>query len=220
MEQILQDNQDKIIETRQKAALKAVSDFYVKYYKQKLAEDPVEFFDLHFPGHLEKPFLEDYQQKTNDRYVSNKQLSPQDTVALMVTFSPDPKHQLGPYDLAKFCTKICKPTKGVSKSIWTIEQRGSLEVDMGTGPHFHLVIVLNKNEQMGQPSRQTTRITKMLEKYQTATSHFLDIKRVSEKKLPEKWDYIKGIKNDDKNEKVQIDYLWREQLNIPHYTEL
>jgi len=195
-----------------------VYDALVKVYKKELESDPQQYLDNYFEGH-QGAYSSEFQKigdQTLAPYISNKKLKPEDIVAIMVTFSPDPEHDLTFSDLYKLALKVCKKTKGIKESYFTVEQRGEDIEDCGLGGHFHAMIVLNKDEQMGEPSRQERAILSKLKKFETTSPRFLDIKRVSLDKLPEKLDYITGKKYDeDKFNKMEMDKYWRKTQNPP-----
>ena len=138
----------------------------------------------------------------------------------MVTFSPDPSHNLDYTQMSALALKVIKPGKGIISGIYSIENR-DYDEQGPIGIHFHALIYLDKSQQMGEVGKQVRRIVKMLEKYKTTTTHFLDIKNVSMEKASEKEEYIKGDKTDpEKQEKVLMDQDWRKQVNIPDYVEL
>lgn len=203
-----------------KAVAKAVHDMLVKQSKLEIADDPQAFIDKWYPNHegcISDQIGAIAAQKTAP-YTSNKKLSDKDAAALMVTFSPDPSLGLDYLQLNTLATKLCKLSKGVCESMFVIEQRGVDIMSMGTGAHFHALLILNKKEPMGEPARQTDRAVKMFVKYKTTTTHFLDVKRVSSSKLQEKIDYVMGHKNDpEKQLKTVIDYEWRKKYDAPPF---
>jgi len=206
-----------------KAVKKAVYDGLLKVCKDQMKDDPQAFVDKFFPkneGCL-SPQISQMEQSKIAPYSSNKKLTDDATVALLVTFSPDPSLQLDFLQLDGLARKLCKPSKGVEHSIYSIEQRSVVEEEAGAGAHFHAVLVLNKKEQMGQPARQMRRIVNMFASYQTTTTHFLQVKKVSKEKLIDKIAYVSGDKVDEeKMAKVAIDRLWRESYSAPDFVEL
>lgn len=213
----MSDNKLLVSEERAKALRKTVYNMYMSKYKNEFAEDPHEFMERYLPGHQATEDIDEIVEHSNAVYISNKQLSPILTFGLMVTFSPDPTHELGGNDLNKIATKLCKPTKGIRNAIWCIEQRGENDLDMGHGAHFHALLYLNKDEQMGEPGKQTARIVRQLKQYQTKSTHFLQIKRVGLAKLDDKKSYIMGDKDNDKNAKLYYDKAWRSQIGLSDY---
>lgn len=213
---------DIIFAEKQRAIRKVVYEAYAKMYKSEFKDDPQTFIDSYLPGHLNAfdSDMEKVSMAANAAYHSNLKLSSKDTVALMVTFSPDPSLSLDYQEQSKLAHKIIKPSKGIKYGIYTIENRDYDELGP-IGTHFHALIILNKEEQMGEVSRQVRRIIKLLEKYKTTTTHFLDIKNVSKEKLQDKIDYIKGKKVDpEKQTKVAMDHEWKIENGIPIYVEL
>lgn len=207
----------------EKAQNKALLDVLTKLSKSQINDDPQAFIDLHYPQHngCLSPQISAIVEQKVAPFVDNKKLSDNATVALMVTFSPDPSHELGFFDLNKLAQKLCKPTKGVRSAVYCIEQRGMVEEEMGMGAHFHALLNLAAGQQMAQPARQITRICKMFAKYQTTSTHYLQVKKVSLEKLEDKINYIKGLKEDsEKESKLVYDRLWRQQYNAPAWVGL
>lgn len=207
----------------EKAQNKALLDALTKLCKQQFSDDPNTMLDRWYPEHQGclAPQISGMLEQKVAPFVDNKKLTDDKTVALMVTFSPDPSHELGFYDLDKLARKVCKPGKGITRAHYCIEQRGMVEEEMGSGAHFHALLLLNSGEQMAQPARQITRICKMFAKYQTTSTHFLQVKKVSMEKYRDKLDYIKGLKDDpEKSQKLVVDKLWRSQYDAPSYAVL
>lgn len=205
-----------------RAIKKIVYEKYLDLYKDEAKQDLQKFFDDHVPGHGADSDLEKMNKKEIERYQANTKLSPQNTVALLVTFSPDEKLNMTIAQMKALGCKLTKPNKGIKHWCYTLEQRGEIEEEMGIGIHIHAILELNKEDQSGEVSRQVRRIVTLFQKYRTKTDHFLQIKRVSAEKLDEKWDYVQGNKFDyDKDAKMRIDEIWREQNNIaPNYLGL
>lgn len=209
----------------EKAQNKALLDVLTKLAKQQISEDPQNCLDLWFPEHngCLSPQVQQILEAKVAPFVDNKKLKDHQTYGLMVTFSPDPALELGFYELDKMARKLCKLSKGIIRAYYCIEQRGMVEEEMGMGAHFHALLQLNilDGGQMAQPARQITRICKMFAKYQTTSTHFLQVKKVSLEKFNSKKDYIRGYKVDaDKEQKVVLDRLWRKQYVAPNYVRI
>lgn len=209
------NSQEIVLKQKFKAIEKVIYDSYLKLYKDEASSDLKEFFDTYLPSHGAEGDIEKMNKKEVERYQSNLQLTPQKTKALMVTFSPDEKLNLNVGDLKKIAIKLTKPNEGIKSYILSIEQRGETEEEMGVGMHFHAVLELNKETQSGEVTRQVKRIVSQLGKYRTKTDHFLQIKRVSEDKFEDKWNYCMQSKSDPtKERKMEIDDIWRQQNGI------
>lgn len=204
----------------EKAQHKAILDAFTKLCKSQFNEDPQTMLDRWFPEHsgCVEPQVSQLLEEKISPFVDNKKLDDQKTCALMVTFSPDPSLQLDFLQLDKLAMKLGKPSKGLQACNYVIEQRGVIEEEAGLGAHFHALLLLNSSEQMGQPARQITRICKMFAKYQTTSTHYLQVKKVSKEKYFSKLEYIRGEKDEpEKQIKVGVDKLWRSQYNAPDY---
>ena len=142
----------------------------------------------------------------------DSKLSPQETVALFVTLSPEPDI-VNAYGILEYMKRIAVK-KGVSSMIWSVENYGVQSEHV----HCHAVIVLDKTTQNGQRNRMKNTIVNVCKKLKTKSDAYLDIKPVSEKKLKDKVAYVKGEKVDQlKLQGVMKDKEWRKGLGLKDY---
>lgn len=211
------DSDEKIAAIKERAATKVLFESYLTYFKDQAKSDLSEFVQFHFPGHSYDHDVSNLSRKDAVKYCSNNRLSPQDTIGLMVTFSPDDTLNFTAGRLCELAFQLCKPSLATIYTAFVVEQRGETPEEMGLGPHIHILLKLNKGQQSGERARVVDRIRRKLQKYRTTSDHFLDIKFVSEKKWADKVNYCMGDKNDDKCPKLSIDRMWRDDLNLQHF---
>jgi len=214
-------NVEIVAQIKSKVINKVVHDTLLEIYRDEAKHDFQIFMDTYLPDHNSNHEIDKVNAKVSERYQSNLKLTPLSTHALMVTFSPDPEHsQLSVPELKILAHKLCKPLSGITNTIYALEQRGSTEDEIGIGPHFHALLLLDKSNQNGEVTRVVKRIVSLLGKYRTKTDHFLDIKRVSAAKIEEKILYISGKKWDkEKQSKINMDEIWRQEHHLePFYS--
>lgn len=202
---------------QQKALEKFVYEQYLTYYKNM---DPTDVAQNIVKDESFTKVISSNIEHKEQAYCSNTKLSSGETWALMVTFRPDPGLEILHPELYKIALKLCKPLKGIREAIFCIEQSGTTEQDSGIGQHFHALIKLNKHDdpQNAERARHVRRIIQQLKKYQTKTTHFLDIKFVSARKISDKISYIKGDKYDEaKAQNMIITKQWREIVGLQPY---
>jgi len=213
---------DALISTcRRRAADKVLYDLYVAAFKDKASQDLEQFMQDYFPKNTCGGDLDMLRRKEDQQYTRNySQLTPQDTVGLMVTFSPSEECNFTVGSLTRLALKVCKRHIGIKSSGFVLEQRGETEEEMGMGAHFHALIELDKTVPAGERARETRRIKDYLKRYRTTTDHFLEIKAVSAKSWPNKVAYCHGEKQEEKGEKLRIDEIWRGLNNVPYYFDV
>lgn len=97
---------------------------------------------------------------------------------------------------------------------YVIEQRGETEADAGVGFHAHLLVSWNRN------------MTKKVRQYAGETfkrvigsnnNNIININKIPKEFWNDKLDYMNGLKWDEEKEsKLKIDKIFREQNNILH----
>lgn len=200
---------------KDKAVQKTLYDAIYSLQKDKYKKDSAAYFQLHLQPTVAELFqsdLAEMEEAQNSTYQSNLKLTPQNTIALFVTFAPEDGVV---QDWPKLMMKLIKPRAGALTQVAVIEQR-SVNPEEIYGIHCHLLIHLDKDEQSGECSRMARTIVRILEPYKTKTPKFLDIKRVSEDTLASKIDYIYGRKYDkSKLLTVAVDKEWRADMRYP-----
>lgn len=185
----------------------------------KRAKQDITILERYYPGAEWK--LKEWQEESVEGYYSNTKLRPKDTVALMITFNPDPKHDMSPHKLLELGEKVIKLTSGVKESYLAIEQSGTIEGEnLGINSHFHAILILDKTSQSGEIKRVGRRVINILEPYKTKTTRFLDIKLVSQDRLQDKILYLNGDKDEHKLPACDGDVVWREENKIPQIIHL
>lgn len=152
---------------------------------------------------------------------ANSGVSSKDTEAYFITINPDFGSE--GFDLDVFIQKVetFVTRKWVSIYYYTFEQGGSTEENMGTHPHVHMLVFLDKSKQQSQPARFREAVKRTFKQFcDTSNSIFCNIKALTADKVEPRRLYILGNKKGaDKKAKQTIDYEWRiaENLN-PYYT--
>lgn len=130
-------------------------------------------------------------------------------VAFFVTLSPEPGSATA-YQLHALMKQI-SVKKGTAHMIWSIENYGA----KSEHPHAHALVYLNKLNQGGEPKRMWNAIQAVCKNYTKKTPYALQITGTSQKKCPDKVNYIKGLKVDkEKQKQVEKDKIWRKELDL------
>lgn len=132
---------------------------------------------------------------------------------LWITINPDEtKAQLG--DLMNSVLKL-RYKKFVVQMEVVYEQRGETEEDRGKGYHCHILLEF-KDVRYDNVKRSIHTIFDKL----CGTSLHVNVKPCYEKWLQDKKQYLRGNKwDEEKDDKIQQDKLWRQEFNIdPLYT--
>lgn len=218
----MQDSQKQvnIVENSQNKELGEVIRKVIKYRIQKNGAyetfNQVIKLDI-----LTEGYLREYDEIESEKGLSNTKLTAHDTYGLFVTLSPE----TGAFDaieMHNYLHKLLmKDKKGILDIIWCMEQSSDEFSGKGTHPHAHMLLVLDKTDPSGERARVQKWLQTKLSRYRTKSDVYLDIKCVSQKKLPDKADYIKGIKFDEnKKLKVIVDKEWRKDNGWPDYYTL
>lgn len=107
--------------------------------------------------------------------------------------------------------------KSFSDHLGIVEQRGTLEKDLGKGFHAHIIL---KRKEGGKPPSEITRnLKRSWEKYTTVDrKEIFNIQYIDEEFLLDKYDYMFGEKKDkEKIPKQEADKTFRKQNNIPEF---
>lgn len=198
-----------------------IRDVTVKELKRRAQQEGiVSLLEKRFPDMLpsDRQFFSDIDQLAQTRKWGK--LSAKDTVALFVTFSPEPGTITGSQIQLLIFPWLTKNHKGISSWIYCVEQSGTLqEQNEGYHPHAHILLQLNKSHQCGEREKVRDRIVSKFSSFRTKSDNFLQIKAVSQNKLEDKIGYIKGIKYEEKTSQLEADRVWRKKLNLLDYYE-
>ncbi len=107
--------------------------------------------------------------------------------------------------------------KSFSDHLGIVEQRGTLEENLGKGFHAHILL---KRKEGGKPPSEISRnLRRSWDKYcDTKNNHIFNIQYVDEEYLLDKYDYMFGEKKDkEKIPKQEADKTFRKQNNIPEF---
>lgn len=215
----MQDPQE-ITSINDRAIKKVLYDNFLAYHKHKFQADPAAYLQLYVQPESHAAYEQEILgivDIVEGEYQSNKKLTPQKTVALMVTFRPEDTVVV---DWIAVKNWFLKPNKGHKKVIVSIEQSSPNPEEI-YGVHIHAIIILNKDEPAGEVARYARRIVDKLKSYKTKTTKFLDIKRVSQDSLEEKINYVKGDKYlAEKGPAMQVTDDWRLEMGYLPWWEL
>lgn len=142
-----------------------------------------------------------------------QKLSSQKTTALFVTVSGQ-NHTVD--DLDACAKKFRKPLKGAKWTMYTLEQCGGVDdKPLGHRPHLHMLIVLDKSVQQGEPARMERTVKGAFHRLSEG-SHTLQVKRIgTEDTIMSKIRYLKGEKDDKRKHAMsKQDEVWRDKNNI------
>lgn len=198
-----------------KAESKVIQDALQKRMRNLISRDGyVNAFTSSLIGHGcpdDDPILRDLAEL--DQMEEQKEwgkLTPQQTVALFVTLSPEPGSTTA-HDIINAMSKLIKPSAGLLYGIFNIEQNGTSD-NLGHHPHSHCLLVLDKSNQSGERSKMKAKVERNLKRFKTKSDAYLQVKSVSAKGLQSKIDYVLGNKVDPvKRDAVALDRVWREQ---------
>lgn len=132
---------------------------------------------------------------------------------MFITCNPDPKYNLSVRAMYDKLCKLCKSTR-IIEYLFSIEQRGATLEEMGHGIHAHILI-----------KHKFPNFCKLQGHFYNAFKTVIEnIKHIDIKHCKNVIDvrhrisYIKGDKLKlEKQEKVEIDKIWRKQWNIEDY---
>lgn len=129
---------------------------------------------------------------------------------MFITINPDPKYNLSVKAINDKLCKLCKSSR-ILEYLYSIEQRGDTEENMGYGIHAH-ILVKHKFPKFCKLQGHFYNAFKTV----IGNIRHIDIKNCkSVIDVSNRINYIKGEKKDDsKIEKVLIDRKWRQQWNI------
>lgn len=100
--------------------------------------------------------------------------------------------------------------KNVASAMWTFEQRGESEEEMGKGVHTHILL---KNE--GSRDDNFRRQIKVMFEGLCGSQLHIQIKKIPERWVDDKKEYLRGNKWDDQKDlKVEVDKIWREKFQL------
>lgn len=129
------------------------------------------------------------------------------TTIWFITVNPSPQ-----IELSKLITVMERwaTNKLVEGIMYTFEQRGETMEELGKGKHIHMLIKCS--ERRGQLRQKLVQCFGGL----VGNSLHIDVppKPCSNKTLPAKIEYLLGIKEDAKMDKVKCDQEWRSQNNL------
>lgn len=206
-----------------KAVKKVLYDNFFAHHKSKFQADPRAYIDLYVQPESKAAYeieINGIIDAVEGEYQSNtKKLSPQKTVAFLVTFRPE--DEIGAtIDWLQLKDWFLKPRKGIKKVYICLEQ-ASPDPEQIYGVHIHAVLILNKEDPSGEVSRVARLIVDKLKAYKTKTTKFLDIKRVSQDSLEDKINYVKGDKYlAEKAPAMQVTDEWRLEMGYLPWWEL
>ena len=143
------------------------------------------------------------KQKTPKKY--NKK----DPMYYFITINPI---ECTTSDIESIINSINK-RKFVNLHCYTFEQRGTILDDIGKGKHIHLII-----DKTIAKSDAIKYIHNSIKKYCTLEN--VDIREITENGKILRENYMRGNKQFDKLQSVEIDKIWREQNNLLDYYEI
>lgn len=103
---------------------------------------------------------------------------------------------------------ILRKIKWIEEAEWVYEQRGETELDIGKGPHVHILCKAKKIP---------AHIIRELSQKYGVQKNFVNVKTVRNIKGIQK--YMNGEKSNEKLKKVDYDKVWRENLGVPHVNQ-
>lgn len=146
-----------------------------------------------------------FQQKMNELYSREEKVKPWFFITI------NPKSEIVWKDFHQKILSITK-WKPFQKGYFVYEQRGDDKETMGKGMHCHMMIEKHSMEFKRCCSRLQNALKDFCEK---PFENTINVKRKIEAHARETLDeYMTGLKEKDKMQKVSIDEVWREELNI------
>ena len=145
-----------------------------------------------------------------------EKVSPQATEALWITVSGQ-NHTVE--DLQACAKKFRKQLKGARWTMYTLEQCGGLDdKPLGHRPHLHMLIVLDKSVQQGEPARMERTVRGAFHPL-LESMHTLKISRIGkEARIKSKIRYLLGDKDDEhKHALTKNDEVWRDKAKLEQY---
>ena len=170
--------------------------------------------------------MKDYQQavaemtKVNIKKLLKKKLSvtTEPLEYLFLTINPNTKS----VSVGDFISKFLKfiPTKIFADYCGVIEQRGTLDNELGKGYHCHILFKRHTPLTKGlPPTNIKQKIRQSWKNFcDTKNEHLCNIQLITHTFATDKLEYILGNKlNDNKPEKQKADKIWRSDQNIKEY---
>ena len=136
-----------------------------------------------------------------------------DIIGFFITVTPehDDKNYLKLLNVLMNFTR----KKGIKQSFATIEQSGETEETRGYHQHLHILVVLDKSVQQGEPGRMKKGILNTFSRLCKRDERYINIKAVTEKNFEARLKYINGMKSDkEKDAVLKQDKIWRESLGL------
>lgn len=129
-----------------------------------------------------------------------------------ITCNPDLSKDINYKDLMTCCHQVVKK-KWINSYLWSIEQRGDCEAEIGKGIHIHMLIIGTEGKKYSEVVREIARNFKNMT--DTSNYQWFSVKPVNEAEYIRKIRYIAGYKQDDnKIVKQRYDVIFRQQNNI------
>lgn len=191
----------------------------IKIKKQGYAETMKAIFQIP-EGNSTLLDLQELDDEEERQKLGGK-LTAQETYSLWCTLSPEPGTTTW-IEMQQSMEKLSKK-KGVAWMMWSHEQSGtSSQANIGSHPHVHFLIILDKQEQSGQATRMKCGIESTLKGYRTKNDCYLQVRACGYadqfKTHKSKIAYMLGQKTDKKKQpQVDADKIWREQQGIEEY---
>lgn len=184
---------------------KAYKDELIKSMKRRLHFKIEEYLDSEEFLNSHPIFKEerDRVEKFNTRYI-------------FLTVNPEPSITLK--TILEILKKACSK-KWMTNYIYSIEQRGDDENEIGKMPHIHLIIDMEIDKKRHEIIRELKNTFKKL--CDVSKTSFFNVKNIKDGHLKNFVKYITGVKKDQlKHPKQKIDKLFREKNNLlPLYGE-